>query len=55
MSTPFVPIKICGLTREADVDAAVALGAQAVGFVLYPPSPRAVDPVSYTHLRAHET
>ena len=43
MSTPFVPIKICGLTREADVDAAVALGAQAVGFVLYPPSPRAVD------------
>jgi phosphoribosylanthranilate isomerase len=44
MSQPFVPIKICGLTREADVDAAVALGAQAVGFVLYPDSPRAVTP-----------
>jgi phosphoribosylanthranilate isomerase len=43
MSQAFVPIKICGLTREADVDAAVALGAQAVGFVLYPPSPRAVS------------
>jgi len=36
-------IKICGLTSEADVDAAVAAGADAVGFVLYPPSPRAVS------------
>ena len=33
-------IKICGLTREQDVDAAVAAGADAVGFVLYPASPR---------------
>jgi phosphoribosylanthranilate isomerase len=36
-------IKICGLTREADVDAAVEAGADAIGFVLYPRSPRAVD------------
>ena len=35
-------IKICGLTREADVDAAVAAGADAIGFVLYSKSPRAV-------------
>ena len=33
-------IKICGLTREEDVDAAVAAGADAIGFVMYPPSPR---------------
>ncbi|MDD2809451.1 phosphoribosylanthranilate isomerase [Rhodoferax sp.] len=37
-------IKMCGFTREADVDAAVALGADAIGFVLYAKSPRAVSP-----------
>ena len=36
-------IKICGLTREQDVDAAVAAGADAVGFVLYEPSTRYVS------------
>ncbi|TFZ04084.1 phosphoribosylanthranilate isomerase [Ramlibacter humi] len=36
-------IKICGLTREQDVDAAVEAGADAVGFVLYPKSPRFVS------------
>ncbi len=47
---PFAPapqrtrIKICGITREADLDAAVAAGTDAVGFVLYPPSPRFVTP-----------
>ena len=35
-------IKICGLTREGDVDEAVAAGADAVGFVLYEKSPRHV-------------
>jgi len=38
-------IKICGLTREADVDAAVESGADAIGFVLYEKSPRYVTPV----------
>jgi phosphoribosylanthranilate isomerase len=37
-------IKICGLTREQDVDAAVAAGADAIGFVLYDKSPRHVTP-----------
>jgi len=36
-------IKICGLTREQDVDAAVEAGADAIGMVLYPKSPRYVS------------
>ena len=36
-------IKMCGFTREADVDAAVHAGADAVGFVLYDKSPRYVS------------
>ncbi len=36
-------IKICGLTREADVDAAIEAGADALGFVLYARSPRHVE------------
>lgn len=35
-------IKICGLTREQDVDTAVAAGVDAIGFVMYAPSPRVV-------------
>ena len=31
-------IKVCGFTREADLDGALVLGIDAVGFVLYPPS-----------------
>ncbi|WP_341644252.1 phosphoribosylanthranilate isomerase [Thauera sp. SDU_THAU2] len=40
---PRTRIKICGLTRPQDVRAAVELGADAIGFVFYPPSPRAVS------------
>jgi phosphoribosylanthranilate isomerase len=33
-------IKICGITRGIDLESAVAAGADALGFVFYPPSPR---------------
>lgn len=33
-------IKICGITRTQDLHAAVDAGADAVGLVFYPPSPR---------------
>jgi len=39
-----IAAKICGLSSEAGVAAAVAGGAAYVGFVFYPPSPRAVSP-----------
>ena len=37
-------IKICGLTREQDVEAAVEAGADAIGFVFYAKSKRFVTP-----------
>jgi phosphoribosylanthranilate isomerase len=46
-------IKICGLTRQADVAAAVDAGADAVGFVFYAKSPRHVG-VSQAALLARE-
>jgi phosphoribosylanthranilate isomerase len=38
-----VAVKICGLTDAAALDAAVEGGAGYLGFVFYPPSPRALD------------
>lgn len=37
-----VAIKVCGITRVEDAERAVELGASALGFVLWPRSPRAV-------------
>jgi phosphoribosylanthranilate isomerase len=37
-------VKICGITRAEDADAAIAAGADALGFVFWPDSPRFVDP-----------
>ncbi len=42
MQTP-PKIKICGLTREEDVNLSISLGADYFGFILYPQSPRAVS------------
>lgn len=45
-------IKICGLTREEDVRSVVEAGADALGFVFYPKSPRYVTPEKAASLAA---
>jgi phosphoribosylanthranilate isomerase len=45
-------IKLCGLSRREDVAHAIELGADAIGLVFYPPSPRALgvaDALELTH------
>src|ERR1700722_12973903 len=47
-----VRVKICGLNSEAAFDAAVGAGADWVGFVFFPPSPRFVTPARAAALSA---
>jgi phosphoribosylanthranilate isomerase len=45
-------IKICGQTGEEGITAAVDAGADAIGFVFHPPSPRNIEPVRAAILAA---
>jgi phosphoribosylanthranilate isomerase len=47
-----IRVKVCGLTDEAAVEAAVAGGAAWFGFVFYPPSPRSITATRAAELAA---
>lgn len=47
-----VKVKICGLTRFEDALVALQAGADYLGFIFYPPSPRAIPPSDAAHLIA---
>ncbi|MCB1532699.1 MAG: phosphoribosylanthranilate isomerase [Alphaproteobacteria bacterium] len=46
-------VKICGLSTQDTVISAVEAGADFIGFVFYPPSPRAITPEIAAALSAH--
>ncbi|MPZ53945.1 MAG: phosphoribosylanthranilate isomerase [Acidimicrobiia bacterium] len=48
-------VKICGVTHESHVDAAVEGGADAIGLVCWPGSPRNIEPGDAAGLVAHAT
>jgi len=48
-----ISAKICGLKTPEAIAAAAAGGAEFVGFVFYPPSPRAVTPADVADLARH--
>src|SRR5580698_1946097 len=43
-------VKVCGITRREDAEAAADAGASALGFVFYPQSPRYVTPAKAAEL-----
>lgn len=45
--------KICGITRIQDIQSAVNAGADAIGFVFFPPSPRNVSTAQAKELIQH--
>jgi len=47
-----VRFKVCGLTSAGDVALAAGSGADYLGFILYPGSPRAVTPAQFAALAA---
>ncbi len=48
-------VKICGVNSPVALDAAVAAGADMLGFVFFPPSPRALSPADAAALSAFHT
>ncbi len=48
-----IKVKICGITTADALDAAAEAGADWVGYVFFPPSPRAVTPAQAAALDAH--
>ena len=53
MNTPRIEIKICGLTTPAAANACAAMGADAIGMVFHPASPRNLQPEQAQTIATH--
>jgi len=47
-----ISVKVCGITSAADAHAAVGIGADYLGFIFYPNSPRCVSAVNYDTMKS---
>ncbi len=45
-------VKICGVTRSADAESAARAGADAIGMIFYPKSPRYIEPADAARVRS---
>ena len=48
-----IRLKVCGITNLADAHAAAGIGADYLGFILHPLSPRHITPAAYAALAPH--
>ena len=47
-----ISVKVCGITSAADARAAVRIGADYLGFIFYPNSPRCISAASYDAMKS---
>ncbi len=48
-----IQLKVCGITSATDAQAAADIGADYLGFIFYPSSPRCITAARYDEMKSH--